>query len=133
MVTLNKQVKVGKVAAGAGLAVALSLGGCASAPPATDKIAVAASSVERAEQAGAPQTASVEMAAARDKLAQAQKAAHDRDAPLAYRMAEQADVDARVAEASANATKSHQAVSELNRSLQSLREESLRGQSQPTP
>ena len=81
---------------------------------------------------GAPQTASVGLATARDKLAQAEKAAQDRDAPVAYRMAEQADIDARVAEGTANAAKSHQAVSELDRSLQSLREESMRHQSQPT-
>ena len=129
MITLNHH---GITAAAAALAVAMSLGGCASAPPAKDKIAVASSSVQRAEQAGAQQTASVEMASARDKLAQAEKAADNRDAKIAYRMAEQADIDARVAEASANAAKSHQAVTELDRSLQSLREEAMRGQSQST-
>ena len=128
MITLNRQGKTASTA----LALTLVLGGCASAPPATDKIAVATSSVQRADQAGAQQTASVEMAGARDKLAQAQKAAEKRDGKIAYQMAEQADIDARVAEASANAAKSHQAVSELDRSLQSLREEAMRGQSQST-
>ena len=130
MITSNHH---GKIAVAAALTLGISLGGCASAPPAQDKIAVATSSVQRAEQAGAQQSASVEMSSARDKLAQAEKAAEKRDAKIAYRMAEQADIDARVAEASANAAKSHQAVSELDRSLQSLREEALRSQSQPAP
>ena len=87
--------------------------------------------IRRAEQAGAQQTASVEMASARDKLAQAQQAAEKRDGRVAYQMVEQADIDARVAEASANAAKSHQAVSELDRSLQSLRQEALRAPPSP--
>ena len=51
---------------GAALCVALAMGaaGCASTPIPNEKIAVAKSSVARAEQSGAPEYAPVEMAAA---------------------------------------------------------------------
>ncbi|HXP27462.1 MAG TPA: DUF4398 domain-containing protein, partial [Steroidobacteraceae bacterium] len=60
--------------------IALAAGGCATTPIPNEKIAVAKSSVQNAEQSGAPELAPVEMAAARDKLARAEKAAADHDA-----------------------------------------------------
>ncbi len=68
-------------------------------PLADEKIAVAQASLQRAEQSGAPQAAPVELASARDKLARAQKANADRDTKLATALAEQANIDAEVAEA----------------------------------
>ena len=49
---------------GAGLcaAILISVAGCATTPIPNEKIAVAKSSVQRAEQAGAPEFAPVEMA-----------------------------------------------------------------------
>ena len=79
-----------------------------------------------AEQAGAPELAPVEMAAARDKLARAEKAAADRDAQPATELAEQANADAQLAEATAQEKRSHKAALELDASLQALRQESLR-------
>jgi hypothetical protein len=70
-------------------AVVLSAAGCATTPIPNEKIAVAKSSVQRAEQSGAPELAPIEMAAARDKLARAEKAAADRDAQPATQLAEQ--------------------------------------------
>jgi hypothetical protein len=118
---------------GAGLCVALALGvaGCASTPIPNEKIAVAKSSVARAEQSGAPEYAPVEMAAARDKLARAEKAAADKDAQPATQLAEQANVDAQLAEATAQEHKSHKAATEFDASMQALRQESLRA-TQPT-
>jgi hypothetical protein len=124
-----------KWAKGAGLcaaALALSVAGCASTPIPNEKIAVAKSSVARAEQSGAPEYAPVEMAAARDKLARAEKAAADKDAQPATQLAEQANLDAQLAEASAQQKKSHQAAAEFDASMAALRQESLRS-TQPTP
>lgn len=109
-----------------GAAIALSAAGCATTPVPSEKIAVAKSSVQAAEQAGAPELAPVEMAAARDKLARAEKAAADRDAQPATDLAEQANADAQLAEATAQEKRSHKAAMELESSLQALRQESSR-------
>lgn len=111
-------------------AIALSAAGCVTTPIPNEKIAVAKSSVQRAEQAGAPELAPVEMAAARDKLARAEKAAADRDAQPATQLAEQANADAQLAEATAQEQRSHKAAVEFDANLQALRQESLRS-SQP--
>ena len=109
-----------------GAAIAFCAAGCATTPIPNEQLAVAKSSVQRAEQAGAPELAPVEMAAARDKLARAEKAAADRDARPATQLAEQANADAQLAEATAQQQRSHKAAMELDASLQALRQESLR-------
>jgi hypothetical protein len=111
-------------------AIALSAAGCATTPIPNEKIAVAKSSVQRAEQAGAPELAPVEMAAARDKLARAEKAAADHEPVPASQLADQANADAQLAEASAQQQRSHKAAVEFDANLQALRQESLRS-SQP--
>jgi Domain of unknown function (DUF4398) len=87
---------------------------------------VAKASVQRAEQAGAPELAPVEMAAARDKLARAEKAAAEREALPATQLAEQANADAQLAEATAQEKHSRKASLELDADLQALRQETLR-------
>jgi hypothetical protein len=73
----------------------------------------------------------VELAAARDKLTRAEKAASDRAAQPATMLAEQANVDAQLAEATAMQQRSHKAAAEFDSSMQALRQESMRS-SQPT-
>jgi uncharacterized protein DUF4398 len=107
-------------------AMVLSAAGCATTPVPNEKIAVAKSAVQRAEQSGAPELAPVEMAAARDKLARAEKAAADHDAQPATQLAEQANADAQLAEAAAQEQHSRKAAMELDASLQALRQESQR-------
>ncbi len=92
---------------------------------ADDKIAVAQAALQRAEQSGAPQSAPVELATARDKLARAEKANADRDGKTATALAEQANIDAQVAEATAVEQRSHAAAVEFDRSMQALRNEAL--------
>ena len=110
----------------AGAAIVLGLAACASTPIPNEKIAVAKASVQRAEQSGAPEFAPVEMAAARDKLARAEKAAADRETVPATQLAEQANVDARLAEATAQQQRSRKAATEFDASMQALRSESMR-------
>jgi hypothetical protein len=126
-------IQISKWAKGAGIcaALALTVAGCASTPIPNEKIAVAKSSVARAEQSGAPEYAPVEMAAARDKLARAEKAAANKDGQPATQLAEQANVDAQLAEATAQEHKSHKAAVEFDASMQALRQESQRS-TQPT-
>ena len=114
-------------AKGAAISIAImTAAACATTPIPNEKIAVAKASVEHAEQSGAPELAPVEMAQARDKLARAQKAAADRDAQPATQLAEQANVDAQLAEATAQQKKAHKSEMEFEASLQALRQESLR-------
>lgn len=108
------------------VAAALGLAACASTPIPNEKIAVAKASVQSAEQSGAPEFAPVEMAAARDKLARAEKAAADREPQPATQLAEQANIDARLAEATAQQQRSHKAAMEFDASMQALRSESMR-------
>jgi len=111
------------VAVGAAVA---TLGACASTPIPSEKIAVAKASLQRAEQSGAPELAPVELATARDKLLRAEKAVADHDAKPATDLAEQANVDAQLAEATAMQQKSHKAATEFDASMQALRQESMR-------
>ena len=104
-------------------AAVLAVAACASSPIPNEKIAVAQASVQRAEQSGAPELAPVELSTARDKLQRAEKAAADHDAEPATVLAEQANVDAQLAEATAQEHRSHKAEMEFEASLQALREQ----------
>jgi hypothetical protein len=112
-------------------AVAVGLAACASTPIPNEKIAVAKESVQRAERAGAPELAPVEMATARDKLARAERAAMDRQGQPATLLAEQANVDAELAEATARQNASHKAAMEFDANMRALSSESNRS-TQPT-
>lgn len=109
----------------AALATTLCLVACASNPAADEQIAVAKQSVARAEQAGAPQAAAAELATARDKLTRAEKANDEHDR-LAVQLAEQANVDAQVAEATARQQRSQKAAADFEASMQTLQQESQR-------
>jgi hypothetical protein len=107
-------------------AVAFGIIACASVPMPVEKLAVAKSSIERAEQAQAAQFAQVELSAARSKFAAAQAAVDKSDAEVAARLADQAEVDAQLAEATARAKRQEQLVTEMEAGLRDLREETLR-------
>jgi hypothetical protein len=98
----------------------------ASNPVPDETIAVAKAAVERAEQSGAPQAAPVELASARDKLARAQKANADHRAKPAIALADQARIDAQVAEATAQKERAAKAATEFDASMATLRQESNR-------
>ena len=107
-------------------AIAFGIVACASAPMPTDKLAVAKSAVDRAEQAQAAQFAQVELTKARNKLAAAQSAADKHDAEVAARMADQAEVDAQLAEYTARAKQQEQQVDQMEAGLRDLRNETQR-------
>jgi hypothetical protein len=111
-------------------AIALCIVGCATTPIPNEQIAVAKSSVQRAEQNGAPELAPVEMSTARQELASAEKAAADHEALPATQWAEKASVDAQLAEATAQERRAHKAATEFDASMATLRQETQRS-SQP--
>jgi hypothetical protein len=98
----------------------------ASNPAPEETIAVATAAVQRAEQAGAPQAAPVELAAARDKLARAQKANAEHQRKSALALADQATLDAQIAEATAQKDRAAKAAAEFDASMLALRQESNR-------
>jgi hypothetical protein len=106
---------------GAAAAMIGTVAGCATSPVPNEKLALAQASVQRAEQAGAPQSAPVEMATARDKLTRAQAAAADHKPVPATQLAEQANIDAQLAEAIAERSKSEKAAAQFDASMQALR------------
>jgi septal ring factor EnvC (AmiA/AmiB activator) len=108
--------------------IAFGIVACASSPPPIEKLTIAKTSIERAEQAQAAQFAQVELNSARAKFAAAQTAADRNDAEIAARMADQADVDAQLAESTARAKQQEQLVTEMDASLRDLRNETLRKQ-----
>jgi len=95
------------------------------------KIAVAKAAIEHAEQSGGPEAAPVQMAAARDKLALAEKANSKHDTKPAAAWADQANIDAQVAEATAAQVRASKAAIEFDAGLQTLRQEATRA-TQPT-
>jgi Domain of unknown function (DUF4398) len=121
------------ILSGACAALIAAMTACASGPVPLEQLAVAKESVQRAEQAGATELAPVELSTARDKLQRAQQAAANHDGQVATRLADQANVDAQLAEATAREHKSHQAEMELQASLQALRQESSHDPSPPPP
>ena len=101
-----------------------SLVGCsAKIPPPTQRIALSEAAINQAEASGAVQFAPVEMRSARDKLAQARAAMNLNENKKALQLAEQAEVDATLAEAKARTAKSQQAVTELQESIETLKME----------
>ena len=99
-------------------------------PVAPDKLAVAQASLERAEQAQAAQFAQVELQQARTKLAAAQAAAEKRKKDVASRLADEANLEAQLAESTARAKQQEQLVAEMDAGLRDLRNEALRNRPQ---
>lgn len=105
-------------------ASAALLAACSSAPVPREQMAVAKSAVERVNvNPGIVSSAPVELQAARDKLARAERAMSNRDYVQARRLAEQASVDARLAESKTAALRGESAVREVQESIRSLDDE----------
>lgn len=114
----SKLVKTGFAA----LLVA-SLAACGSAPKPKAEMALSKAALNSAEQAGAREHAPVSLRKARDKHAAAQAAYAKDSMTTAKRMAQQALVDAEVAQAKANAQKSLVALQELREGIDVMRTE----------
>jgi hypothetical protein len=96
-----------------GVAIVLgTLAACSSAPPPEAEMSAAQTAVTAAEQADAAQYAPSDLDRARDKLLRAQAAIQEEENEQARRLAEQALVDARLAEARARAETAQQLRSE---------------------
>ncbi len=104
-------------------ATALVVGCSSLKTPVTAEVAVSKSAVDNAAGAGGAQFAPVEMTAAREKLALANKAMVAKDYKLARDMASQAQVDAKLAQGKADSAKAQAAANALQEDIRVLREE----------
>ncbi len=104
-------------------ALAFGLGACASPPMPTDQIAVSAAAIAHAEAAGGQTLAPAEMGMARDKMRRANLAVAAQTPTEARRLAQQAQLDALLAEAKAESAKAQKAADEVQAASRALREE----------
>lgn len=118
--------------AGLSIAAALTvLVGCASTPPPSEQMAVAEASVRRASTTNTSESAGVELQIATGKLASARQSMISKDYDRARQLAEQADVDAQVAELRAQSARSRKAAQESQDAARALREEISRKSAAP--
>jgi len=108
-----------------GMAVAgvMLVAGCASTSAPTEQMAVSRAAVSNALAAGGNQFAPVQFKSASDKLTAAERAMADKDYELALRLAEQAEVDAKLAAEMARSAKAQRAADALQDDIRVLRQE----------
>ena len=123
---INNNIKQTRTATFAAIAL-LTLAGCASTGDLPrEEMAVARAAVERAAgPAGAD--APIEVSQAREKLDRANSAVVRKDFDVARRLAEQAEVDANLAEAKSHSIRADRALREVREGIRQLREEISRG------
>jgi chromosome segregation ATPase len=115
------------------LAAAL-LGGCASqGPRPTEDLTRAKTLIEQADRAGAQRYAAAELDQARDRLKQAEDAADQGKQEIAQWRASEAAANAELAMARADNGEAHRAADELQKSIDTLRQEAERPAAAPKP
>jgi hypothetical protein len=114
---------------GTAAALVLVAAGCAgNQQVARNDFSRAAASIRQAEEGGAQRYSSRELNVARQELDQAREAQERGDPELANRLATQAELDAELAAATADNREMQTAVEELRASIDTLREETRRGE-----
>jgi predicted S18 family serine protease len=101
----------------------LFLGACATTNPPTQKLTETETVIRQADQIGASDYAPLEIRQARQKLEQARAAYSREDYDEAARLAEQAKVDAELAQIKTLSGKAQLAVRELREGIRLLQEE----------
>lgn len=106
-----------------GAAVVLTVGCSSMKTPATASVAVSTAAVENASNAGAAEFAPVEMNSAREKMVLANQALAAKKYKVARDYADQAQVDAKLAQSKAGSAKAQTAANALQEDIRVLREE----------
>ncbi|WIV96203.1 DUF4398 domain-containing protein [Kinneretia aquatilis] len=117
-ITTPRHVRAWAALCGAGL-----LAACASMPPPTEQMAVSTAALTSANAAGAGQWAPMELRSAQDKLDRARLAMIDKNYEQALWLAQDAQVQAQLAEKKAGAGKAGKAADELREASRVLSEE----------
>ena len=101
----------------------VAIAGCASVPAPTEQMAVSRAAIENAARSGGGEYAAPAMQSARDKMDRATAAMQKEDYETARWLAEQAQVDARLAEKTAQSAKARKAAVATSEDIRVLREE----------
>jgi hypothetical protein len=104
-------------------------GATLAADPPKEPAAVAQAAIDQAQRDGAAETAPVELKAAQDKMAAANRLIEKnkrRDYPLAQKLAEEAAADAQLAQAKTAASKAEKSLQEVQEGNRTLQEEMTR-------
>lgn len=104
-------------------AVAIVVAGCASIPAPTEQMAVSKAAVTSASSAGGNEFAPTSLKLAMEKMDAAERAMTQKEYVLARQLAEQAQVDAQLAAATARSAKAQKAARELQEGNRVLRQE----------
>jgi hypothetical protein len=107
------------------VAACAALVGCSTTPPPMAELAVAKAAVERAEQPAA-RHAPDELLGAQRKLAAAQTALRSEDYERARRLADEAEIDARLALAISESSQARQSLEQVKQGIATLKQELLR-------
>lgn len=110
------------------VAMIMVAGACANTKPPTDQVAKSQAAIDQAEQVGARNYAPLEIREAKKKLDQARDLIDQKKYEQAQRLADQAAVDAELAETKTLSEKAQKAVRELRESIKILKEEITRNQ-----
>lgn len=114
------------VAIGFLLVIGVILSSCSVARPPREQIAMAELAIRQAQNSKAPQHASLELRLATEKAEKARQAMRNEDYVMARRFAEQALVDAQLAESKAQSIEARQTANQLRESIEALRREAER-------
>ena len=104
------------------IVAAVFMVGCAGTPP-TEQMAVSKVAVTTATSAGGNEFAPLPLRSAMEKMDAAEQAMSEEDYPLARQLAEQAQVDAQLAAATARSAKAQKAANALQEDNRVLRKE----------
>ncbi|NDP48218.1 MAG: DUF4398 domain-containing protein [Sulfuriferula multivorans] len=108
---------------GFAMAASILMVGCASNQAPVEQMALSRSAVSNAMSAGGNEYAPIQFKSANDKLDAAEKAMTDKKYDLAKQLAEQAEVDAKVAGLMARSAKAQKAADALQEDIRVLRHE----------
>lgn len=104
----------------------LGIAGCSTVGPPKDSVAAADLAVREASKSKAPQYSPLELRRATDKLDEAKRAMDKKEYIRARRLADEALVDAQLAEAKAASEDARRDASDVRQSLETLRREAER-------
>jgi septal ring factor EnvC (AmiA/AmiB activator) len=105
------------------LAAVIFMTGCASTPAPTEQMAISRAAVGNASSAGSNEFAPLLFKSATEKMDGAERALADKNYELARQLAEQAQVDAQLAEATTRSVKAQKAADALQEDSRVLRQE----------
>lgn len=105
------------------MAAAVITAACASVPPPIEQMAVSRAALNNANSAGANEFAPIQLKSAMEKMDGAERAMADKDYSLARQLAEDAEVDAKLAGLTARSVKAQKAADAIQEDSRVLRNE----------